>query len=339
MASRSLAGSWQRAASRANPLRRRPSPASAALASPPPLADIARSSWLRFLERLHSQGYFSGGEGAAAEQPAAGEVAASATGLVRRFGSAGDHKRAVLAFARAREGALLQLPQQPLHALVQTPLPAPVLDSIFGGRKAVNAVKRLRATLGVAASGACAAERTPHAAQGDAGVSDAARLALIWNTTVLPDGGCPPADALAAVLRALAELPAGAAVRRPPLAARPGDSSVARLTEAAKAGAWPVRSAQRPRDEGRGAAAAGWQPRRAVAGGAGSPWLGGIDSRISEESSAGFLRKREERRAHPAARREPGPEGGSSPSPRSQSTRTYSSRNRGAGGPRTLPDL
>jgi len=139
-----------------------------------------------------------------------------------------------------REGALPGLPQQALASLVRTPLPRAVVDSVFGGRKAVNAVKRLRATLGLSPTGNCVAERSPHAAQGVAGLSDAVRLVLIWHTSALPPDAEMPAAALDALLHAFIELTDVMAVPQPlaaALAAAVEDDVQRQLAEAARRGA------------------------------------------------------------------------------------------------------
>ena len=162
----------------------------------------AASGWTSFLEHLHDHGYFSAQPEAADEEPA---PAAAGSRFVRAFGSPGDHKRACLEFSRERESALLRLPQLPLRSLVASPVPQEALDSTFGGRKLVNASKRLRATLAVQpASRDCAVERYPHAAQGDASLSDAVRLMLCWATT----SGVAPPSGLDELFTALTKLPA-----------------------------------------------------------------------------------------------------------------------------------
>lgn len=160
--------------------------AAAAPAPPPPLP--VESAWRDFLEHLFARGYFAL---ASAEEEEGGSAQAgaplSSSGLVRRFGSAGDHKRAVLAWSREREALLRLLPAASLRDLATAPLPAAVLDSTFGGRKTLNALLRLRDELRVAPTevgpGCASASRTKAAAQGRATLADALRLVLAVCTT------------------------------------------------------------------------------------------------------------------------------------------------------------
>ena len=194
----------------------------------------AGSSWVRFLSYLHAKGYFAaqageshveaGGETVAPAAAAAAEFSTNAKGLVTRFGSPGDHKRAVFAYARERERSLAALPAGPLRALAATPVPQAALDGVFGGRKTTNAVKRLRVALRVGqrdVAPGCAVERTPHAAQGEAALPDAVRLLLTFATTRLPPDAAPPQAAVDALLHALTTMPpdasAPAAAERTPV--------------------------------------------------------------------------------------------------------------------------
>jgi len=166
---------------------------------------VPDDAWSRFLSTLHARGYFP----AAAE---AGEEteAAAASGLIRRFGDAGAHKRAVLAFARERDRQLPALPAASLRALAAAPLPQAALDGTFGGRKAVNAALRLRAALGInpAEVGAgCEVVRSSHTAQGEATLQDAARLLLSYATARLPPLLRPPPAACTELLDVLLTLP------------------------------------------------------------------------------------------------------------------------------------
>ena len=216
----------------------------------------AAAAWLSFLEHLHAGGYFAAPSGAQeASDGADGGAAAAAPGLVPRFGSAGDHKRAVLAHAREREGALRSLPASALRALAAAELPQAVLDAPFGGRKTVNAVKRLRAALQVATPKGCACARHGHPAQGDAALPDAVRLLLCWATTALPPHVVPPAVAMEALLAALTVTPAGAggAAQGGPLLlpAQKADDAVRALTDAAMRSSASERAFERKRFERR----------------------------------------------------------------------------------------
>jgi hypothetical protein len=195
---------------------------SAAAAPPPPLAAAARTrviaaasdsdggtdAWLSFLTALHANGYFAA---AASPEEEAAERPVSAPDSKARwpFGSPGDHKRAVLAHARARDSLLHLLPVRELEVLVECPVPTEIVDSTFGGRKAVNAVKRLRTHLGIATPKECAIARHGHPAQGEASLQDAARLVLCWCTTPLPRHVTAPNQAIQALLLVMKDMPAG----------------------------------------------------------------------------------------------------------------------------------
>jgi hypothetical protein len=176
------------------------------------------NTWSRFLAHLHAGGYFAAEAGAgedgavssSAAAAAAAKPAPNAKGLVPRYGSPGDHKRAVLAYARERERALRALPSRALRALAAAAVPQEALDGIFGGRKTINAVKRLRVALALTArdvAPGCAAARNANLAQGDASLPDAARLLLTFATTRMPAGAAPADGALDELLEALMTMP------------------------------------------------------------------------------------------------------------------------------------
>ena len=171
-------------------------------------SDGGTDAWLSFLTTLHANGYFAG---AASPEEEAVESAVSSLDSKARwpFGSPGDHKRAVLAHARARDSLLHLLPVRELEELVECPVPTEIVDSTFGGRKAVNAVKRLRTHLGIATPKECAIARHGHPAQGEASLQDAARLVLCWCTTPLPRHVTTPQQAIQALLLVLKDMPAG----------------------------------------------------------------------------------------------------------------------------------
>lgn len=194
----------------------------AAAAPPTPLAaartrviaaattsDGGTDAWVSFLEALHANGYFAAAAQSGEESAESEVTSVSSKGLVRSFGSPGDHKRAVLAHARARDSLLHLLPGRELEALVECPVPTEIVDSTFGGRKAVNAVKRLRTHLGIATPKECAIARHGHPAQGEASLQDAARLVLCWCTTPLPRHVATPSQAIDALLAALKDMPVG----------------------------------------------------------------------------------------------------------------------------------
>jgi hypothetical protein len=170
-------------------------------------SDSDSSAWRSFLEALHKNGYFA----AAAAEDEGSSVAfeVSAKGLIHSFGSPGDHKRAVLAHARARDSQLHLLPVTELETLASAVVPQLIVDSTFGGRKAVNAVKRLRSHLQLPTPQNCAVARHGHPAQGEASLQDAARLILCWMTT--PATAPPPtlSSAVDVLLGVLKDMPAG----------------------------------------------------------------------------------------------------------------------------------
>lgn len=215
-------------------------------------AALPDDAWSRFLSSLHARGYF-----AAAAEASEETEAAAASGLIRRFGDAGAHKRAVLAFARERDGQLPALPAASLRALAAAPLPQAALDGTFGGRKAVNAALRLRAALGIAPAevgAGCEVVRSSHTAQGEATLQDAARLLLSYATARLPPLLRPPPAACAELLDALMALPkdgpATASTGTPmrvtvppaskPAAAKPPRVLFSRTQAAAAGGATPA---------------------------------------------------------------------------------------------------
>jgi len=170
-------------------------------------SDSDSSAWRSFLEALHKNGYFAAA--AAEDEGSSAAFEVSAKGLIHSFGSPGDHKRAVLAHARARDSQLHLLPVTELETLASAVVPQLIVDSTFGGRKAVNAVKRLRSHLQLPTPQNCAVARHGHPAQGEASLQDAARLILCWMTT--PATAPPPSlsSAVDVLLGVLKDMPAG----------------------------------------------------------------------------------------------------------------------------------
>jgi hypothetical protein len=170
-------------------------------------SDSDSSAWRSFLEALHKNGYFAAA--AAEDEGSSAAFEVSAKGLIHNFGSPGDHKRAVLAHARARDSQLHLLPVTELETLASAVVPQLIVDSTFGGRKAVNAVKRLRSHLQLPTPQNCAVARHGHPAQGEASLQDAARLILCWMTTPATAPPPPLLSAVDVLLGVLKDMPAG----------------------------------------------------------------------------------------------------------------------------------
>jgi hypothetical protein len=123
-----------------------------------------------------------------------------------------NKKRLLLEFARDRDDAFDRLSERELYVLADHPMPPHQGNS--SGRKQVNALKRLRAHLGIDDGdlrGRCAAADHDQTAMGAVKLSDVLRLALVYAEDVAAKDR-PPRAVMQSLLRrlsALADAPRG----------------------------------------------------------------------------------------------------------------------------------
>ena len=248
--------------------------AACAASAPDDAAPAGGDAWRALLAHLRAGGYFERAregrerdgddDGGSAAAPHDHQTAAVA-GLERNV-SPSDLKHALLAYAREREAGLPSLPRDALAALAAAPLSPAVSLGVFGGRKTINSVKRLRDALGLPPGGeapaACAAARRPSVAQGLATVPDAARLLLALAATPPGERAARTAAANAAS-RAIAE--ALIALPRDPPGAVPG-VAVAMAAASRAARAEGAERERRPRGEFSSSAARGGAAREGRSG-------------------------------------------------------------------------
>jgi hypothetical protein len=248
--------------------------AAAAASAPDDAAPAGGDAWRALLAHLRAGGYFERAsegreregddDGGSAAAPHDHQTAAVA-GLERNV-SPSDLKHALLAYAREREAGLPSLPRDALATMAAAPLSPAVSLGVFGGRKTINSVKRLRDALGLPPGGeapaACAAARRPSVAQGVATVPDAARLLLALAATPPGERAARTAAANAAS-RAIAE--ALIALPRDPPGAVPG-VAVAMAAASRAARTEGAERERRPRGEFSSSAARGGPAREGRSG-------------------------------------------------------------------------
>ena len=143
-----------------------------------------------------------------------------------------NKKRLLLEFSRDRDDAFDRLSERELYVLADHPMPPNQGNS--SGRKQVNALKRLRAHLGVDDSdlrGRCAAADHNQNAMGAVKLSDVLRVVHVYADDVKPQDR-PPRAAMQSLLRRLTSL--ADSPRAPASAARGGGAGAGEAQAAAR---------------------------------------------------------------------------------------------------------
>ena len=131
-----------------------------------------------------------------------------------------NKKRLLLEFSRDRTDVFHRLSERELYALADHPMPRGQGNS--GGRKQVNALKRLRAHLGVDDGdlrGRCVAADHPQPAMGAAKLSDVLRVVHVYAEDVDAKDR-PPRAVMQSLLRRISSLADAPRVEPPPVAPR-----------------------------------------------------------------------------------------------------------------------